>query len=177
MDYRNERDALRGRVERLEQELSDARRELAEARRREGEAAAEGSRAEAERLARLEAALPEAEALIQQLRRELSAVEAMRAEPATDDGSEEPAGQPDRARAASRISRADDLAVAAYIPLAAAAALVAWGALRYCAHSPPPQSIGSTAPPPRSAEPTGEVSVGESYTGKPEHALLDGGGR
>src|SRR6185437_8470131 len=80
MDYRNERDALRGRVESLEQELSEAKRELGEARRREGEAAAEGSRAEAEQLQRLEAAMPEAEALIQRLRRDLGAVERMQAE-------------------------------------------------------------------------------------------------
>src|SRR6185437_14390555 len=77
MDYRNERDALRGRVERLEQELEDARRALTEARRREGAAEADGARAERERLQRLEAAMPEAEALIQRLRRELAAVEGM----------------------------------------------------------------------------------------------------
>ncbi len=80
MDYRNERDALRGRVERLEQDLEQAQRELAEARRIAGEAAAEGSRAEAERLAGLEAAMPEAEALIYRLRRELAAVELMHRE-------------------------------------------------------------------------------------------------
>jgi hypothetical protein len=79
MDYRDERDALRGRVERLEQELAEAQSELAEARRREGEAVAEGSRAEAARLERLTAALPEAEGLVQRLRRELATVEAMRA--------------------------------------------------------------------------------------------------
>jgi hypothetical protein len=72
MDYRNERDALRGRIETLEEELEDARRELAEARRREGEE--QGSREEAARIARLEAAMPEAEALIQRLRGDLSAV-------------------------------------------------------------------------------------------------------
>jgi hypothetical protein len=80
MDYRNERDALRGRVERLEQELDEARRELAEARRREGAAEADGARAERERLQRLEAAMPEAEALIQRLRRELAAVERLHAQ-------------------------------------------------------------------------------------------------
>jgi hypothetical protein len=72
MDYRNERDALRGRVEALEEELEDARRELSEARRREGEE--QGSREEAARIARLEAAMPDAEALIQRLRGDLSAV-------------------------------------------------------------------------------------------------------
>ncbi len=77
MDYRNERDALRGRVEGLEQELDEAKRQLSEARRREGEA--QVSQAEAVRLARLEATMPQAEALIHRFRRELSVVKDMQA--------------------------------------------------------------------------------------------------
>jgi chromosome segregation ATPase len=64
MDYRNERDALRGRVEGLEQELDDAKRELQG--RQGGDNAA--------RAARLEARIAEADRLIRRLRGELSAL-------------------------------------------------------------------------------------------------------
>ncbi len=64
MDYRNERDALRGRVEGLEQQLEEARRDARA--RQDGQDTA--------RLAQIRAEIAEAEALIHRIRGELSAL-------------------------------------------------------------------------------------------------------
>jgi hypothetical protein len=64
MDYRDERDALRGRVESLEQQLDEARRDARA--RQNGEDTA--------RLAQIQAEIAEAEALIHRIRAELAAL-------------------------------------------------------------------------------------------------------
>ena len=64
MDYRNERDALRGRVENLEQELDEAKQEL-HARHSDDKAAS---------VAQLEKQLADAQGLLQEVGRELSAL-------------------------------------------------------------------------------------------------------
>lgn len=76
MDYRDERDALRGRVENLEQELGDAKRELAEQRGDDRKA----------RIARVEQQMAEAQRLLEGLGTELAALKgapAKRPSPAT----------------------------------------------------------------------------------------------
>jgi hypothetical protein len=76
MDYRNERDALRGRVENLEQELGEAKRSF-QAQRGGGKAA---------RVAQLEEHLAEAQRLLDDVRREFVAVKgAPEAVPAEDE--------------------------------------------------------------------------------------------
>jgi hypothetical protein len=133
MDYRDERDALRGRVENLEQELGEAKRELS---RR----ADDGSRSA--RVARLEEQLADARRLLDDLGRELAdAKREVRQQP-------QPMPAPVFGSAAAPRTSARTGIVPALIVAMLAGSVLCWRLLRTAtpAGTPPP------TPPPPSVE-------------------------
>ncbi len=146
MDYRDERDALQGRVGNLEQALGEARREL-DARSGDGTV---------ERVADLERRLAEAQGLLQEIRRELSEVKGTLAAP-PDARATAPSPSPDRTRA-----------VAAALFLAAAA-VVAIAAIE---HKPHPMAVETPVTDPAPASPPPGLAAAGRGAGEAHGRLL-----